>query len=180
MSYRDFTTEIVNEFGFSIRELCDLTQVKYGTVWRQMKNGYCAYPRRQSKGWSNNPLYSTWEGMHRRCYDVNHDNYKNYGAKGITVCARWHDFTLWLEDMGHKPDSTYTLDRINSNGNYDPSNTRWASRYTQVYNRKMIKRKTEWGIHEHGLKFIFTFRKIKYSFNSYEEAVIAKKNFYKV
>ena len=82
------------------------------------------------------PLYTTWSGMRTRCNNPNADNYKRYGGKGITVCDRWDDSTLFVEDMGERPDG-YTLDRIDSTGNYEPSNCRWASYAQQTANRSI-------------------------------------------
>ena len=80
------------------------------------------------------PLYRTWQGMRTRCNNPNADNYPRYGGKGITVCDRWSDFNLFVEDMGERPEG-YTLDRIISTGNYEPSNCRWATYAQQAENR---------------------------------------------
>lgn len=79
------------------------------------------------------PLYSTWEGMNQRCNNPNHTAYAWYGGRGISICERWESFLCFLADMGNKPDGC-TLDRIDSNGNYEPSNCRWATKPTQARN----------------------------------------------
>ena len=86
---------------------------------------------------TKHPLFQTWKGMVRRCCDPTSDNYNRYGAKGITVCAEWKDdFWKFVADMGDKPGPTYSVDRIDGEGNYEPSNCRWADEYTQATNRK--------------------------------------------
>jgi hypothetical protein len=81
--------------------------------------------------------YNTFRGMLERCSNKNHRAYKNYGARGITVCDRWlNSFENFLEDMGEKPSSKHSLDRIDNNGNYEPSNCRWVDNKTQSTNQR--------------------------------------------
>ena len=72
-------------------------------------------------------MYGLWYGMIRRCRDPNFKGYKYYGGKGVTVCERWRDFGAFLADMGERPSAAYSLDRIDSSGNYEPGNCRWAT-----------------------------------------------------
>lgn len=94
----------------------------------QRTHGHC--PRACASG-----EYKSWSAMLGRCYRARNHSYKHYGGRGITVCPRWRDsFESFLADMGTRPDGT-TLDRINNDGNYEPSNCRWATATVQQNNR---------------------------------------------
>lgn len=85
---------------------------------------------------ANQPEYGAWCGMIARCENPKNDKYHIYGAKGIKVCQRWrHSYAAFLEDMGAKPGPTYSIDRINTTGDYEPSNCRWATQKQQQRNR---------------------------------------------
>jgi hypothetical protein len=79
--------------------------------------------------------YRAWRAAKNRCYYSGNAAYKHYGERGIVMCDRWkNDFAAFLEDMGEPEDQTLELDRIDSNGNYEPGNCRWATRAEQLRN----------------------------------------------
>lgn len=76
--------------------------------------------------------------MIRRTSNVDDKRYKDYGAKGITVCEAWKDFNNFKNDMFSTYEKGLTLDRVDTNGNYEPSNCRWATASVQVRNTRII------------------------------------------
>ena len=92
-------------------------------------------------GFERAGLRNVWRKMRSRCEHAWHKSYKNYGARGIRVCDRWQDFENFLADMGPRP-SGQQLDRVDSNGGYEPGNVRWADKWQQARNRRTNRRLT--------------------------------------
>jgi hypothetical protein len=87
-----------------------------------------------------NSEYSVWCAMKSRCHRKTSSNYHRYGAKGIKVCDRWlNDFESFLKDMGPRPSLKHSIDRIDSMGNYEPGNCRWATAKEQALNTTRAK-----------------------------------------
>ena len=84
----------------------------------------------------HHPLYSVWRSMINRCTCETSQSYKHYGGRGISICQEWLDsFHTFVKDMGERPKGA-SIDRINVNGNYEPSNCRWATRKEQQSNKR--------------------------------------------
>lgn len=80
-------------------------------------------------------VYRAWMGMKDRCYNPNATKYRSYGGRGITVCERWlGSFEDFFADIGEPPSPSHSIDRIDVNGNYEPSNCRWATPTQQARN----------------------------------------------
>jgi hypothetical protein len=81
--------------------------------------------------------YRIWNNIKNRCGNPNVPAYPRYGGRGITICDRWKDdFSAFLSDMGPRPSTGHSIDRINNDGNYEPGNCRWATAKEQGNNSR--------------------------------------------
>lgn len=89
--------------------------------------------------------YNSWRSMRNRILFGSHPAHNRYKEKGVTICGRWESYDLFFEDMGERPFGT-TLDRIDNNGNYEPSNCRWASMRCQQNNKSSLSKVEKDGV----------------------------------
>lgn len=135
---RKFRKQFICECSCGTTRAVDAFNLRYG-----ISNG-CGCTKREtliklntSHGDCDSVEYIAWLHMNSRCYLKTDKGYKNYGMRGIAVCSRWRNsYENFLADMGRKPSSGHSLDRINVNKNYTPKNCRWATRYVQNMNKR--------------------------------------------
>lgn len=89
-------------------------------------------------GYSGTREHATWLDMRNRCRNPDAHNYARYGGRGIEVCERWDTFENFLADMGPKPGKGYSIERMDNDGNYEPSNCKWATQLEQNRNKRNV------------------------------------------
>ena len=119
---------------------CSMQSVKTGGT----KSCGCLRGGKPIHGMSSNKFYQTWYDMKYRCYNTMRQDYKDYGARGITVCEEWlnvSNFVAWAEKTYPNLEG-YTLDRIDNDKGYSPENCTWSDKTTQAINQRIKKNNT--------------------------------------
>lgn len=150
---------------------------------RNRRHGDLGSPLSTINNRSKHPLWSTYSAMRQRCYGKNWLNYVYYGGRGIKVCDRWlgeNGLANFTADMGSKPTTAHSIDRINNDGDYEPSNCRWADRSVQSFNTRIGKnnksgyRGVSWNSERHKWRVQISNKHIGY-YASLEDAVSARR-----
>lgn len=92
-------------------------------------------PGKVKHGKAGTRIYRVWSEMIQRCTNPNNQHWDRYGGRGISVCERWLAFEGFYADMGDCPGPGLSLDRVDNDGNYEPANCRWATKFEQGINR---------------------------------------------
>jgi hypothetical protein len=135
---------VENPHRFMCRCDCGIERLVYKYDLVSGKSTACGCTRKKPKPiktpharfhrMSNTPVWNIWRGMIQRCRDHNQENYKNYGARGITVCERWNKFQNFFSDMGSSWSEGLEIERKNGLLGYSPENCVWATRIQQMNN----------------------------------------------
>lgn len=139
---------------------CDcgtVRQVRVGNLVQGLTTG-CGCKRLEGNaarlrkhGHKSDRLYQTWVDMLGRCYNPNFRNFVDYGGRGITVCDEWTSFDRFRADVGPHPGEGFSIDRVDNDGGYEPSNVKWSTKKEQNGNTRRSVHVTLDGVTKTGL-----------------------------
>lgn len=130
-----------NRIDFIERSWCSMHYQR----WKKYGDPNAPVRKWVKHGFSRTPEYECWGAMKERCYNIKNKQYNDYGGRGITVCKRWLDFQNFYSDLGKRPSNKHSIERINNDGNYEPSNVTWATRKEQQRNQRKLQKNTPHG-----------------------------------
>lgn len=132
-------TELAEIYGVNPRTLANRLDSGW-SINRALAKKVCSSRSKASysrkHGDSRSVEYRVWKQIRQRCNNPVNQDWKYYGGRGIRMCERWSDYALFISDVGRRPDLGYSLDRNDSNGNYEPSNCHWVTCKDQQRNRR--------------------------------------------
>lgn len=121
---------------------CGNTKEMFLTNLTSGKTNSCGCINR-THGLTGTPEYKVWQGMIGRCHKPNHVDYCSYGEKGVSVCDKWRNsFEAFIRDMGQRPSSNHTIDRVDVYGGYCPENCIWLEKEKQAANKRSERRES--------------------------------------
>lgn len=154
MSRTDEIDKIVDEIGdadslYEFAEGIYEDRQRIAELERQLKNKQDELDFSININRNKKRLYNIWVKINKRCFNDSCEEYKNYGGRGITICQEWqklggfYSFVIWSLNNGYNPE--LTIDRINNDSNYEPSNCRWVTRVEQNNNTRKNRLITAFG-----------------------------------
>jgi hypothetical protein len=133
--HRNESDPTVRTNWFCRCRFCDAIQSVQGSHLSSESRG-CKRCASKTHGMAKTPTYSIWNTMLARCENPENDSFRYYGGRGIKVCEQWKSFSAFLADMGVRPSSKHSIDRRNTDGDYEPGNCFWATKIQQARNTR--------------------------------------------